>query len=62
MRLMRNDNGYLRLEEEAIPKLHELGKEYYEPAFEVKFDDNDELVVVKGLKEKLGEDNVWFRT
>lgn len=58
MRLMRNDNGYLRLEEEAIPKLHELGKEYYEPAFEVKFDDNDELVVVKGLKEKLGNSHI----
>lgn len=45
MRLMRNEEGYLRLEEQVIPKLKELGKSEVDQAIKVnvKFDDNDEL-------------------
>lgn len=45
MRLMRNEEGYLRLEEQVIPKLKKLGKTEFNHEFKtrVKFDDNDEL-------------------
>ncbi|UXU70231.1 TIR domain-containing protein [Mammaliicoccus sciuri] len=45
MRLMHNEEGYLRLEEQVIPKLKELGKSETEQAIKVnvKFDNNDEL-------------------
>lgn len=45
MRLMRNEEGYLRLEEQVIPKLDELGISSFDHSFKanVKFDDNDEL-------------------
>ncbi|WP_204256677.1 hypothetical protein [Mammaliicoccus sciuri] len=45
MRLMRNEEGYLRLEEQVIPKLDELGKASFDHSYKanVKFDDNDEL-------------------
>lgn len=58
MRLMKNEDGYLRLEEEVIPSLHKIGKTVYDPAFEVEFNENDELVLTKGLKEMLGKQNV----
>lgn len=45
MRLMRNEGGYLHLEEQVIPKLDELGKTSFDHSYKanVKFDDNDEL-------------------
>lgn len=61
MRLMRSESGYLRLEEEAIPKLKELAKHPFEDVYEVEFNEKDELVLTKGLIEifdELGESNV----
>lgn len=45
MRLMRNEEGYLRLEEQVIPKLNELGNSEFDHTCKanVKYDDNDEL-------------------
>lgn len=55
MRLMRNENGYLKLHEEAIPKLEELATKPFKDVYEVEFNDNDELVLTKGLTEKYEE-------
>lgn len=45
MRLMRNEEGYLRLEEQVIPKLSELGESSFNHPRKanVKFDKSDEL-------------------
>lgn len=45
MRLMRNEEGYLHLEEQVIPKLDELGKASFDHSYKanVRFDDSDEL-------------------
>lgn len=55
MRLMRDNKGYLRLEEEVIPMLDELRKVPFEPSFVVEFNEADEPVLVKGITELVEE-------
>lgn len=54
MRLMENEDGYLTLDN-AMKKLKEIRNTPHEDVFQVKFDENNNLKLEKGLTEMIEE-------